>query len=420
MEEKIDAFSLENGFNCCFRQLDYYQNFVTMALAVRVGSTSERVGQRGIAHLLEHLSMSFWTFDLCKGIKYRTKAYTDFNETIFYIKCPADEINLRKCIKIVLNIAQGKFLDEKYFYRAQKDVLEEIGEEKKKQSIADILLKDSDYAKFYAVGKEEDVARMKYSDVVNFFERFYSANIMSLSIVGDIQRLEELKEYMKDLFSHVKCFPVKIDRKRLYIPEYKNKIDYVSLPKENEAHSEINMILKVCKGIIVSKKEAVKAEIIEKIALDIILAQLEDFLKEKGWEASVEYEYKDLDIFYMFYIIRIKTGNLDRKCVEKVVSSIKTFLSSQYIIKCCSDKEVYARLEEFYKIDFDSDLYYSSVGMHQILLECIDMYIMEKPILTYKEKCMLYEKIAKEVRKEEIYSFIKLLVMSDRSFVINI
>lgn len=247
MTDKIDIYNLQNGFTCCVRQCDYYPNFVTMALVVKAGSLCESVGQRGIAHVLEHLLMSFWTFDLYKDLKYRTKAYTDFNETIFYIKCPASETYLNKCIKILMCIAKGEFLNEKFFSRAKEDVLKEIKEESGKRTIANVLLKDSGYDHYYALGNKDDILQMGYRDAISFFERFYSAKIMSLVVVGDLADIAKLKQYIRKLFVDVQSFSVQIARKKMFIPEYKNRIEYIQTVKDDINSSEINIVLKISK-----------------------------------------------------------------------------------------------------------------------------------------------------------------------------
>lgn len=201
-----------------------------MALTVKVGSAVESEGKKGVAHLLEHLLMSFLTFDLYDDVKYRAKAYTNFNETIFYIKCPADELNLIKTLKIIFEIAQGKFVAEKYFQRAKTDVLNEIREVQKKQTIISILLKQSGYSECLALGNEDDVLKLEYKDAKVFFEQYYSANIMSLAIVGDVPA--SIKTYVKALFTNLRSFPNTFVRKKYFIPDYKNKIEYIKKIKK--------------------------------------------------------------------------------------------------------------------------------------------------------------------------------------------
>lgn len=420
MTDKIDVLNLENGLSCCFRQCDYYQNFVTMALVVKVGSMCETIKQRGVAHLLEHLLMSFWTFDLYKDIKYRTKAYTDFNETIFYIKCPVSEQNLKGCIQILQYIAQGKFLNKKFFTRAQEDVLREIREEKGKQSITNILLKESEYDDFYALGDEDAVLQMGYGDVMSFFERYYSASIMSLVIMGDIVHMQELKEYIRKLFLNVQSFPMQMTRKKVFIPDYKNRIQYIQSTKDDINNSEINLIFKINKDTFITKEEIVRNEIIENIAFEIIISEFKTFLNRMKLEINIEFERKELSVFYMFYSVKIKTEPFSSNYVERMVCDIKTYIDMQLNKKEYNDKKIAQLINEYSEIEYDSDLYYRVMGMHQMLLECIDMYTLEKPVITYEEKCLLYTQVSKKIKTRDIYNFIKLLLGGDRIFIINL
>lgn len=113
-------------------------------------------------------------------------------------------------------------------------------------------------------------------------------------------------------------------------------------------------------------------------------------------------------------------GKLDKENIEKLVDKIIHFFDSQYRKQDIGDRIVYEHLKKFYKIECDEDLYYREVGMHQLLLECVDNYISQSPIMTYKERCLLYEKMSKEIEVNEVYMFLKLLEKSEKVFIINL
>lgn len=413
MKEKIDIIKLKNGFNCCFREICFYQKFVTMALTVKVGSVLEHNGEKGIAHLLEHLLMSFLTFDLYHDVRYRAKAYTDFNETIFYIKCPADINNFKEILKIVYEIAKGKFIDEKYFQRAKTDVLNEIRGEQKNQSMVNALLNKSEYLSHLALGNEEDVMKMTYEDVKEFFEQNYFTNIMSLSIVGDVS--VDMKKYVIDLFTNLDNGLRIRNRKTFLIPDYKDEVEYIDISEKG--NSELSVIIKVRKAIFESKENIAKIEIIEKVALDLLITELEKYLKQK--ELDIKYEYKELDAFYIFYIIKIKKEKLDKNKSRELIDEIIYFLNN-LSRQDIDDTMICELLEQFYEIEYDEELYYQETGIHQQLLECIDYFIAGNPVMTYEERYMLYKKISKEIKTEEVYKFLESIKMEGKMFIVNL
>lgn len=414
--EKIEKGNLENGFNFCIRNLSYFEKFVTMVLVVRVGSVAESENQRGIAHFLEHISMSFYTFNLVPEIKFRTKAYTDFNETIYYIKCPSDIETVKLCLEIYLNIVKGKYLEEQYFEYAKKDVLDEIESQitQRKNSMIDLLLQNSKYLDLLAIGDAEIVRTISLQDLKKFHEKNYSADNMALIIVGDIQEYEEVKVCIDNLYSAVKSNYQRNEKRKFLIPKY-DQIYYMEKFQGNSfSDMEVSIYFKTEKN---NRTSEVRQEIIEKIVTEILSNNIKKVNKEKTLE-TVEFSHIDLDTFYVFYVVKIKIKNGKYNDINEIISESDDFVS--YLLHNVNKKQILDLKKQLYHIKRDENDYYKEMGLYNLLLECIEDYILDKTVFTYEEKCALYETIARQIKLEDIFDFIDFLKNSERFYYIKV
>lgn len=414
MKEQVKQYSLKNGLSCCYRNMDPFVDFVTMALVVKAGSMMEEEGKKGTAHVLEHLLMSFWTFGLCKDIDFRTKAHTDFHDTIFYVQCPTHDDNLLSCIKILFDIASGKFLDEKYFCKAKNDVLREIKDEKDNNIIAKILLQKSFYSKCFTLGEEKDVKNMPYSDVLSFYNKFYSPENMSLEIVGDIGDVEKLHRNIEIIFGDITPFKVEYKYKKVYIPEYTGEVCYIDQKnqKNNSQEKNINIVVRYEKSNPISNDLYIKEEIIEKIAFTLLIEEIKNYFRMENME--IKYNIMELDASYIFYSIEIFGINS-----EDVLCEVNSFFDDYDISQSNIDMKICEVLKDFHSVERNNVEYYEKVGMHQLLLECIDNFTMQKPIISYDERCNLYEKVSEEIQVKEVIEFISKFVKSGKFFLIG-
>lgn len=415
MSDQIKKVHLSNGLNCCYRKMDYFPNYITMALVVKGGSMLERKGEKGLAHLLEHWLMSFWTFNLFDNINYTVEAHTDFNETIFYIKGPTEENNIYFFIAILNCVANGTFLDKKFFDRAKSDVLKEIAIDKGRREAAQILLKDSLYYDHFALGNKEDVENLQYTQVRSFFDKYYVINNMALEIVGDIPDLNLLHGYVKKTFKSMLSYNVGIRKNDVNIPDYKGQVFYATMFEKQDYKGKIEVYIKNINDKIDGLDGYIKKEIIEKITLCILAEELNKYLGRKNF--VVEYSLLDLDKKYMFYCIKIL---IIKKCsipIENLLANIKKILDDYDSISKVA-KQVVGKLDLCDEINKNAKEYYKSIGMYQLLLECIDDFLFDRPIITYMKRCELYESIFANLRLKDVLTRIKEIIQQDRAYIL--
>lgn len=412
IKDIIDVFYLKNGFNCCIRNTNFFEGYMTMALTVKVGSIFQQKDNRGAAHLLEHVLMSFLTFNLIKNVRYTAKAYTDFNETIFYIKGPSDKNNFLQCLDIILGIVQGKFLEEKYFQRAKMDVLEEIESRHDKCTITDILLRESEYIEYLALGNREDVLKLEFKDIKDFFDKFYSADLMSLAIVGDILDMWKQRKIIEKKFDKIRHFSVKVDKPELSLRKYQNEEYYLEKFKGEKGVVNLNIIYKIDKTQTLIYDNTIAHEIVEKVSIIV----LKDKVSRRFAipDIDIQFECKDFDQGYMFYCFTIIT---EKRHIREVINVLALNKDNDLLISSLDSAFIDDLIRNFYKIKRNSLQYFKEIGMHQLLLECINGYINQQEILTYEKKCSLYEEKSREINSKDVIDFCNFIQKSEKVFI---
>ena len=97
-------------------------NTIQVALVVCVGANMERHCEYGFSHLTEHMIICSVLFSAEKevSIGITIRAYTNFNETVFFIQRDGNSIyDLQKCLLVVKHIINGDYLTNDSMIRAK-------------------------------------------------------------------------------------------------------------------------------------------------------------------------------------------------------------------------------------------------------------------------------------------------------------
>ncbi len=406
-KELIVKQKLSNGFTYYIRKLEHFEKYVTMALTIKVGSINEIINERGLAHLLEHMHMNFHKYELYSDIRYRTKAYTDFFETTFYIKCFNSWENIISCMEIFSYICEGKFLNELYFTETKNDVISEIlgYDENKEQekNLFSILLANSEYMDCLAIGNIENVSDFSYQDLLEFHKKWYSADIMSIAIVGDVIDIREMEKTIKVKFEGIITKKLPNISFNPEIPKY-DKMIFKNRIKESDKRG-LEVYFKVKKSDLFNFNFN-EIEVMESILFEMVEIKLKSYFKEVDKSLlEVTCEKINLDVIHMFYSIKIVFKDIESLTINDIVNLIEDFFNS--IIRTNNDYLILDLLTELSDtIEKSKDNYYDSVGMHYLLLECINDYISEIPVVTYLEKYESIKNIIKKINLKNIYTYL--------------
>ena len=243
MNIEYKEYKLSNGLNVILSK----RNNIPIAILnilFKVGSKDEDKGQRGIAHLFEHLM--FEGSPNIKGNKFDeilssrggdSNAFTTYDSTGYYIMLPSNE--LETAMWLDSDRLTGFEISEEIIEIQKKVVIEE-----KKQMYDNApygtveiesskrLFPKSGYGS-PVIGNETDIKNISKTDLVNFYTKNYSPSNAVISVVGDIEydsTFEMIEKYYGNLSSngihHSRVFEEDDITSEIVIEKYDN----VSLP----------------------------------------------------------------------------------------------------------------------------------------------------------------------------------------------
>lgn len=215
----IVSGTLDNGMSYFIQRNTEPANRIMLRLVIRAGSNMEEDDQQGVAHLLEHLAFNgsenfapnelidyFETIGMNFGAD--VNAYTSFDETVYMLEVPADDPTMLDTGLLVLHDwACGLNLDQDQLDKERGVVVEEwrLGRGlngRINDAQIPFLLKDSRYAQRLPIGKMDVIQNVSRQRVVDFYEKWYRPELMSVVVVGDMEpdRIETLiQEVMGDI-----------------------------------------------------------------------------------------------------------------------------------------------------------------------------------------------------------------------------
>ncbi len=244
----MKKYKLENGLVLVVMPRDTAP-VVCINLAYRTGSSDEREGLTGFAHLFEHLMFEGsrhvpkGEFDkLCSMAGGTNNAYTTYDYTSYNMTLPASQLEL------------GLWLEsDRMFYfdivpealkNQQSVVVEEINQTVENMPYGrwhEMLAKSafssgSSYS--WAVhGKKEDVASCTLKNAKDFFSNFYRPENAVLALTGDIEP-DQAYEKVKKYFGEKTRSNGDISRRIKYIPSHKKSNVHTSF-EDNVPHEAV-------------------------------------------------------------------------------------------------------------------------------------------------------------------------------------
>ena len=220
---------------------------VSVTAYVRVGSASERLGEYGLAHFLEHMLFKGTTSRGPGAIALevesfggRINANTGQDETVFQVDAPGD--HSLKALEILADLLFHPRFDPAEFEREKSVVIEEI---KRVGDSPDQKLVDAVMAEAYQVhpyrrsigGTTEGIAVMAREKAVDFHKRWYQPGNIVLVAAGDFDP-QEMARFIDRTFGRQPAGPVPFDQ-RPGEPEQEDLRTVVVRSQAGEARVEL-------------------------------------------------------------------------------------------------------------------------------------------------------------------------------------
>lgn len=186
-------------------RLDLYRKILStnkksaIIMSINIGSNQDG-DQLGIAHLLEHMLLSFDRFRSDDNVaNYTITGKTNFDTTVYTIVSDDNKDDVEQGFCVMSKIKNGTFLNENRFSVIKEDVMNEIlyTENKKLENELFELLFENEESKMNPpVGNYDCVAKINFKDLCNFFEDTYRNADYKLALLSDLN-----SEYIKRMFS---------------------------------------------------------------------------------------------------------------------------------------------------------------------------------------------------------------------------
>ncbi|MDZ4660504.1 MAG: pitrilysin family protein [Pseudomonadota bacterium] len=192
----VEKFKLNNGLNVLLYE-DHSVPLVSYHTWFRVGSKNEKPGLTGMAHLFEHMMFKGTAkypaerFDqILQANGAVNNAFTSNDYTGYYIDAPSDKL------EVLMDLESDRMTHLEVTEANLKSEREVVKEERRMRTensiqgtlfelIFGAVFKVHPY-KWPVVGWMEDLNRMKVSDCIAFYKKFYAPNNATLVIAGDI------------------------------------------------------------------------------------------------------------------------------------------------------------------------------------------------------------------------------------------
>lgn len=185
---------------------------VAMQLTYHVGSKDEKTGEKGLAHLIEH--MLFKGTDILSEtdvaaithkISGSTNAFTNQDCTSYVFSMPSG--NWKEGLKIYADCMNNACFDEQMLNSELKAVIQELKMRKDNHQVA---LMEALYADIFhdhpyhypIIGIKQDLWNLKRDTLYNFYKKHYVPNNAVLVVVGDVNPDEVFME-AEELFGSI-------------------------------------------------------------------------------------------------------------------------------------------------------------------------------------------------------------------------
>ena len=195
---------LPNGMEYYVLKNNVLSKRARISLIVKTGSLDEKLGEQGIAHMVEHMEFqgtsrykadAIVSYMESIGMKFgpEVNAETGYYETNYFLSIPTDnETALKNGIDILDEWARGPVVNKTALENEKKVVAEESRfrlENSQGRLVSyelQTFLSGSRYADRMPIGKPGDVAALTAKSISAFVDAHYVPSAMSVIVVGDI------------------------------------------------------------------------------------------------------------------------------------------------------------------------------------------------------------------------------------------
>lgn len=212
MSEAVQRVVLSNGLTLLMRVQSRIPK-VASQMWYRVGSAHERSGERGIAHLLEHMvfkgttTLSESDIDtIVQKLAGYTNAFTSYDYTGYIYDFPAQYSTV--AINLLADSMRNCVFDSEHLASEMKAVIQELRmfrddyQTALVESLITAIFRDHPY-RYPIIGYKQDLWSITSEKLHDFYKRYYAPNNGTLVIVGDIDCAQIADQVEKSFGNYV-------------------------------------------------------------------------------------------------------------------------------------------------------------------------------------------------------------------------
>ena len=205
MDSAFKQGKLDNGMSYFIRENGEPKNRIQLRLVVKAGSCMEEDDQKGVAHFVEHLCFNGTeNFEKSAIVDYfesigmafgpEVNAYTSFENTVYKLELPADNLEiLKKSLLVLHDWASAVTFGAEEIEKERGVVVEEwrMRNQGVQGRVSDketaLLLKDSRYVERMPIGDMDIIKNIPRERIIDFYKKWYRPENMAVVAVGDIK-----------------------------------------------------------------------------------------------------------------------------------------------------------------------------------------------------------------------------------------
>ncbi len=240
--------TLENGMSYYVLKNSHPENRILLRLVVKAGSNMEEDDQKGVAHFVEHMCFNgtenfkksaivdyFESIGMAFGPE--VNAYTSFEETVYMLEIPADNPEiLTKSLQVLRDWACSVTFEQEELDKERGVIKEEwrINQGvsgRIRDSLVELILKDSKYAERLPIGDMKIIENISRDRVVDFYQKWYRPEFMSIVAVGDINP-SVLEKEIKNTMNVISKSEEMVNHPDFLVPNSNEKVIKILKDKE--------------------------------------------------------------------------------------------------------------------------------------------------------------------------------------------
>lgn len=219
LDPAVKSGKLDNGLTYYILHNEHPKDRANFYIAQKVGSTLEEPTQLGLAHFLEHMAFNGTTnfpgknmlnYLQSKGIRFGAdiNAYTFYDETVYNIDnvVTTDKALMDSVLLALRDWSCGILLEDAEI-DAERGVIEE---EWRSRNNANFRMLESVLPKIYSeyqyqqsvIGKMDIIRNFPYSEIRDYYKKWYRPDQQGIVIVGDFDA-DEMEKKVISLFSSI-------------------------------------------------------------------------------------------------------------------------------------------------------------------------------------------------------------------------